>query len=144
VGADPAAGAEVSVIVPAGEVWELDAVRVQFVTSAAVATRRVGLVISDAAGNILAEIFTGFGQAASLTTDYSYVHTGYETTGTRFGNIQQGVPEMLLGAGYRITTVTDAIDVGDNYGAPIVSYRKTALNAAGDAVVSYWSGSWAD
>jgi hypothetical protein len=142
VGTDPAAGSEVSVTVPAGEQWELEAVRLQLVTSAVVATRRVVLVIDDGAGNILAEIATGFGQTATLTTDYTYTHTGYETTGTRFSNIQQGLPRMLLAAGYRIITVTDGLDPGDNYAPPIITYRKTS--APTTAVVSVISENWAD
>lgn len=146
VGADPAANTQAIVTVPAGETWELESVRLSLVTSAAAANRRVTLVIDDGV-NILAEIVAGLDQIASLTIDYTYTaDAGYETVATRSGVIQQGIPRMLLAAGYRIRTLTDAMDVGDNYSAPVIGYRKTttATTAAGSAVLSYWSGNWAD
>lgn len=47
VGANPAAGAEVSETVPAGETWCLLGVRVTLVTSATVATRQPILTLDD-------------------------------------------------------------------------------------------------
>lgn len=144
VGADPAAGAEASVTVPAGETWELESVRVTLVASAVVANRRVRLVIDDGV-NILAEIVAGLDQTATQTITYSYTADGYETVATRSGILQQGIPRMLLGAGYRIRTITAAIDVGDNYSAPIVGYRKTTTAAgATTGQVNVDVENWAD
>lgn len=145
VGADPAAGAEATVTVPAGETWELESFRVTLVTSAVAANRRVTLVIDDGT-NILAEIVAGLDQIASQTITYSYTaDAGYETTATRSGVIQQGIPRMLLAAGYRIRTITDNIDVGDNYGAPVVGYRKTTTAAgATSGQVNVDVENWAD
>lgn len=126
--ADPAAGAEFSVTVPVGETWELESVHATLVTSAVAGNRRVTLVIDDGV-NILAEIVAGLDHIASTTIVYSYTaDAGYETVATRSGVIQQGIPRMLLAAGYRIRTVTDALDVGDNW-IGRVAYRNTTTTA---------------
>lgn len=143
---DPAAGAEISVTVPAGETWELESVHATLVTSAVAGNRRVTLVIDDGA-NILAEIVAGLDHIASTTIVYSYTaDAGYETVATRSGVIQQGIPRMLLAAGYRIRTVTDALDVGDNW-VGRVAYRKTTTTAgvaATSGQVNVDVESWAD
>ncbi|HKV99981.1 MAG TPA: hypothetical protein VJN96_09155 [Vicinamibacterales bacterium] len=116
-GTDPAAGAECSDTVPTGARWRLHAWNVNLVTSAAVANRSVGFTIDDGA-NILFQTGDGFTQPASLTVR----HVFGEGLGN-FGNPGVAVNGMLptflpLLGGWRIRTATQAIDAGDNYGAP--------------------------
>jgi len=116
-GTDPAAGSECSDTVPAGARWRLHAWTVSLVTSAVVANRSVGLTIDDGA-NILFQNSDGFSQTASLTVRHCFGEAlgNFGNPGVSVVGMLPGV--MLLIAGWRIRTVTQAIDAGDNFGAP--------------------------
>lgn len=123
-GSDPAAGAELSVTVPAGERWELVSVQASLVTSAVAANRRVVLTV-DNGTTVYARIPVGATQAASLTYVYGFIAgLGYANGSVLDLNVTTGVPPMILEAGYRIRTATVNIDAGDNWGPPIVYYIK--------------------
>jgi hypothetical protein len=128
VGTDPAAGAEASVTVPAGTQWELYSVGITLVTSAAVANRTPHLLVDDGT-NVVANLVPAAVQAASATVAYSFTEAGVDYAAVRDGVMLVGqLPTGLrLGPGWRIRTLTTALDVGDNYGAPVVAYRSTVL-----------------
>jgi hypothetical protein len=128
VGTDPAAGAEALVTVPAGVQWELYSVGITLVTSATVANRFPHLVIDDGT-NIVANLVPAAAQAASATVAYQFTMAGVDYAAVRDGVMLVGqLPTgMRLAAGWRIRTLTSALDVGDNYGAPVVAYRSTVL-----------------
>lgn len=116
-GADPAAGAEISVTVPAGAHWQLAALRFALVASAAVANRRVHVVIDDGATTIIETVSQDV-QTAGLTRNYNVDAWGFAPP-TQDLEIFVPLPLPIeLDAGYRIRTVTTALDVADNYGAP--------------------------
>lgn len=125
VGSNPAAGAEISETVPAGEQWELLAVRFTLVTDATVATRAPSLLIDDGTNTIL-RIAAASTQTASLTVAYNWMaDLGYEKTSAS-ANVQGSFPRLTLLGGYRIRTTTGAMVAGDDYGAPVLHYRRFA------------------
>src|SRR6266487_810854 len=119
VGANPAAGAEFSQTVPAGQTWLLYAVRAQLITSIAVANRRPSLFIDDGTNNIM-KLYVNQQQAASLTINFDWV-AGIGINQNQFGtDVLAALPYPLyLPSGYRIRSSTDNIDVADDWGAPV-------------------------
>lgn len=116
-GSNPAAGAEVSETVPASARWNLLLFRDQLVTSAVVANRIPQLTIDDGTNTLLIIPPAAGTQAASTSFSYHWGNLGYGSNATNNG-VQIGIPSLVLGAGYRIRTLTSALDVGDDYAAP--------------------------
>lgn len=135
VGTNPAAGAEVSQTVPAGERWTLKSLVVQLVTSITVASRRVSLVIDDGT-NVIARITAGATQAATETRDYHFLaNLGYADSAFESNVLDTGMPELVLPAGYRIRTITENLDNGvnkDDFGAPTIHYLKETSSTTVD------------
>lgn len=124
-GDDPAAGAEVSVTVPDGEVWELFSVRVQLVCDATVANRRSALSLTDGT----TEFFRAHSianQTASETTTYQFADM-YQHTSQLLGKLAIRIPQSftLLG-GWTVETQTDSLQAGDDYGAPLLYVVKAS------------------
>lgn len=116
-GADPAAGAEWSETVPTNARWRLLGVDAALVTDATVANREVVLTIDDGAA-IVAEVAAGTAQAASLTRRYSFAR-GVQRGAPAASTIINGpAPDAMLMGGYRVRSVTTALQAGDNWGAP--------------------------
>lgn len=116
-GTDPGAGVEISETVPTGARWQLRGVRWQLVTSAAAANRRPHLVVDDGA-NIIFDFAGPDVQAASLTRNYNADPWGFQPA-TQDNELYLALPEQLmLFQGWRIRTVTTALDAGDNFGPP--------------------------
>jgi hypothetical protein len=119
-GADPAAGAEWSVTVPAGQVWIPRLVLATLVTSATVANREVRLLIDDGT-TVVASIPSGVTHVASSTRDYTWMSTGgYRGAGSVALDVVVGVGTFALGAGWRLRSQIVALDAGDNWAAPRV------------------------
>lgn len=116
--ADPAAGAEVSITVPAGEDWRLMSGRVPLVTSATAANRRPHIVMDDGTASVHMRSPVGAVQAASLTVGYNFGPGIPQDAAVVDGEIRMTLPtgEIYLPAGHRIRTITTALQVGDNYG----------------------------
>lgn len=116
-GTAPAAGAEVTEVVPVNARWKLRTFRFVFTTSATVATRAVVLVIDDGT-NALFAIEAPTSQAASLTNQYNYSQIGGRF-GLGVGNNQSiSIPDIILAPGWRVRTSTVALQAGDQYTAP--------------------------
>jgi hypothetical protein len=111
---NPAAGADYSIIVPAGVNWLVRSLRVQLVTSAAVANRFVTLRLDDGAGNIFADITGGVAQTASLTVLYTFANGLQPSANNSVTNT--GLPtELRMPGGFRIRTVTANIQAADQF-----------------------------
>lgn len=135
LGTDPPAGSEMSVTVPAGQTWRLEAVEVTLVTSAVVNNRQVALVIDDGV-NEIARIVSGVVQAASTTV--RYVFSGQVDESANRGGVQlEPLPTIDVGPGWRIRTVTTLLDVGDNYGPPTIAYDTVGTGAFGSLAFPY-------
>lgn len=119
-GTDPAAGSEISETVPANTIWLLKSVRFAFVTDATADTRQVHLVLDDGTNTLLNLPTTGT-QIVSLTRNYNAHELGGLIVPT--GNeIDIGLPSnVILPAGYQLTTETTLLKAGDNFGAPQLS-----------------------
>ena len=113
--ADPAAGAEVSFTVPTGEVYIVHAVTVELVTAVAAANRRVNLTLDDGTTKC-AEIPSPADHIASLTRQYSWFN-GDSVANVGGGAYSMGLPAyLLMWGGYRIRTLTEAIQAADDFG----------------------------
>lgn len=110
----PAAGADWSVPVPAGHLWNVLSILATLTTSAVVATRIPRLIFGDGVATFL-DVPPFAGEAASLTRRYVWVPAGQGyTTGN---GILSPLPEVPLGTGWTLATTTDAIDVADQWSA---------------------------
>lgn len=120
-GADPAAGTEISVTVPDGEVWELLSIRFQFITSAVANNRRVLLSLTDGTDEFSFTAAPGT-QAQSKTFEYSFTSYGANVDGGADDVISAplGSRPPVLRAGDVIRTVTKRKDAGDNFSAPVL------------------------
>lgn len=116
-GADPAAGAEFSETVPTAARWRLMGVAFTLVTDATVANRIPNLIVDDGAAEIL-RVSAAAAQTASTTIEYSAIAGGY-SGGSGATRINLPLPaDLILSAGYRVRSETNAIVAGDNYSAP--------------------------
>lgn len=113
-GTNPAAGAEIQETVPTGKNWKIHAIRATLVSSATVANRIVDLIIDDGTDD-LDRYSSGLVQTASQTIFYNASAQG-------LGDQQQNqlirIPisvGQVLGAGFRIRTSTNGIQVGDQW-----------------------------
>jgi hypothetical protein len=116
-GSTPAAGAEISETVPTGARWELLAFEATFVTSAVAANRVPQLTIDDGT-TVVFRLGAALNQAASLTQRRSWFQGAPAPYLDNASNLPLPIPSNVrLGSGFRIKTVTAAIDVGDQYSA---------------------------
>lgn len=119
-GADPAAGAEISQTVTAGQRWRLQAFTFTLVTDATVANRNVSIVLDDGA-DVFYRAGSNFNQVASTTVVYTA--SGHGQLGSTLNNVVLiPLPQpCMLFQGWRIRTITGAIAAGDNFGAPEIN-----------------------
>lgn len=122
-GTDPAAGSEILETVPTNARWDLVSIRMQLVTSAAVANRQPRLFLDDGTNEFWRAAVTG-NITASLTTQITagrgLVREAISTT-----VISIALPnDTELLQGWRIGTSTVAMDAGDNYAVPIMYVKE--------------------
>jgi hypothetical protein len=120
--AAPAAGAEITYTVPAGEVWEIQSLSFRLVTSATAATRIVAVVCTDGTDRI-GRYEAASSQTAGQTRDYQSSQLGAlwtPVTGTMF---VIPMSPVFLKEGYIIKTDTISIQVGDQYSLVALTYR---------------------
>lgn len=118
-GADPAAGVEWSITVPAGARWRVRSVTATLVTDATVANREPSIVFT-ADGAVVASVPSGVAHVASQTRRYSWFPQSVRGAGAASLDVIVPIPALELRAGDTITSVTTALVAGDNWGAPIV------------------------
>lgn len=118
-GTDPAAGVEVSITVPSTEVWDVMGVHLTLATDATAGTRWVRLSAENATTRFMF-LAAPAGQAASLSRSYSFVDTGYTLDASSPGSQIIGMPLLTLGPGWKINTLTQNIQAGDNFAAPVL------------------------
>jgi hypothetical protein len=108
----PAAGADWSLIVPAGSVYELVSVYGSLTTSAVVADRGARLQLGDGHATYL-DLAPQAVQAASLTNRYAWA-AGMSTFSADSGQVM-GLPRLYLEPGWTLGSATDGIDVADQW-----------------------------
>ena len=118
----PAAGVDWTLAVPGGHTYRPLAAFAQLVTSAAVAARVARLAFGD--GDITFGSFPpGASQAASLTRLYSWAPSqGVAAVGTAIGGY---LPEVTLQSGWTIGSVSELIDVADQWSSVFVLVEDT-------------------
>jgi len=116
-GADPAAGAEILVTVPAGARWRIISAYYTLQTDVTVPNRSHSLVWDDGAA-ILGRSDPGHWHPASYPMSYSAGAFGHGPV-TFLVCVDVNLPQyLILLAGYRLRSVTLALAAGDNYTAP--------------------------
>ncbi|MBA7480324.1 hypothetical protein ES707_15775 [subsurface metagenome] len=115
-GTDPAAGVEISEVVPANAKWEILAVRFTLVTLAVAGDRIVHLHLDDGT-DTFADICVTTVHAASTTKIYNFANFG-STQLAPTDCLYIPLPPFLLLEGYRIRTETEAIAIDDDFSAP--------------------------
>lgn len=110
--ASPAAGADWSLVVPAGHLYQLHSVFAILTTSAVVANRLPRLAVSDGVASFL-ELPAAAVQAASAVVRYSWAGeaSSFVAGGSALGAL---VPLDLI-AGWFLGPLTSLIDVGDQW-----------------------------
>lgn len=118
----PAAGADWTLTIPAGHVYRLLSLYAVLASSAVVATRVARLAFTDGARTFL-DLSAGASQVASLTRRYAWLPSvGPSAVGS---GILSALPDVALGAGWTIASLTDAIDVGDQWSAIVLNVLDT-------------------
>ena len=122
---NPAAGAEISHTFAAGLTVKILSVRVQLVTDANVANRRVHMVFKRN-GITIYEAISSVDQAASLTRNYTFSIFGGLGTYSDDNDILVPIPQDLwLNNTGSIVTETTSIQAGDNFGAASIYVEKS-------------------
>lgn len=111
----PAAGAEWSFTLPSGYWWLLALGRAVLTTSAAVATRASGLQIANGDGTRFYATNPGATVAATLAQEVSYSAGGPQGPAGAAAVATIDVPEVILPGGWRVGSLTQALDVADQY-----------------------------
>lgn len=116
----PAAGADWSITVPAGVVWEIQTIKARLVTAVAVANRGAVLVVNDSILDVFSAA-TGLVQAASLTTDHVFAREyGAAVTGSGSAVAIASWPNVPLLSAWKITSLTTAIQAADQWSAIVL------------------------
>jgi hypothetical protein len=118
VGTVPAAGAEISEVVPVMTRWLLVAFRATLTTSAVANNRNIAFTIDDGS-NVFFRSEGNDVITASSNGQVTLCNTGYVNPQILRASGVAPYSPMLLAAGYRIRTSTNLLDVGDFYSAPI-------------------------
>lgn len=115
IGTTPAAGADISEVVPAGRRWQLLYASSTLATSAVAGNRTVGIILDDGV-NTLYQWHTSANQAASLNIAYTFapgIPNGTDAINTD-GVILPNTA-VTLRPGYRIRTTTSGLLAGDQW-----------------------------
>lgn len=121
-GANPAAGVEWSQTVPTGESWQINAIRYTLTTSAVVANRLTSITF-DNGSTVFARIPSTQTEPASTVNTYT-ASVDIASSGLLGTEVLISLPRIILPSGYRISSLTTAIDVGDDYSAPVFYYSR--------------------
>ncbi len=115
-GADPAVGDEIADVVPVGRIWKLLAASFELVAAAAGGVRTLQFVIKPPSGPSL-KFIASTTQAASMTRFYTAANFGALLDGDDDNDILIPLAsDLWLIEGTTLTTITTALNAGDNYG----------------------------
>lgn len=116
-GTDPAAGGEFALTAPGGEFWRIVSLAFTLVTSAAVANRVVSLVGDDQT-DAWFRVVSNQNVPAGQTVNYC-AFSGAPGNAAVNNKVMIPFPDngLLVPPGMRLRSVTDLVDVGDQYSA---------------------------
>lgn len=118
--ANPAAGSDFNFQLPNAQRGKIRGVIATLTTSATAATRGVRVQIKDNAGNVLYQAPGNITQAASLTQIYNFSAAPYPTTAIAGEAFIPIPPDCLLGVSWQIASLTNNIQVGDQWSSIFV------------------------
>lgn len=120
----PAAGADFTITVPAGKLWDVVVIYATLTTAVAVASREADITFGD--GNALfASVGPAAVQAASLADRYLWaVGLTNEVAGS---SQSQAIPSLRLLPGWTIASVTANIQAADQWSAQKLYVVETTL-----------------
>jgi hypothetical protein len=122
-GANPAAGAQCSITVPANTLIEIDRIELPLVTAVAVANRRVHIQIFKSS-YLIYEGISSVDQAASLTRMYHGEPLGANGAANDDNDIVIPIPQGIkLLTGDTVTTTTTNMQAADDFGVPSIYGR---------------------
>lgn len=111
----PAAGQEWTIRGAGQGLWRVLSLAFTLTTSAAVANRRVRLVADDGTSQFYRSVAIG-DQAASLAVTYSgWSGSDRGAVGAGSAHLAFPIGGLILRPGWRLSTLTDLIDVADQY-----------------------------
>lgn len=123
-GTNPAAGANVSETVPPGALWELIALQVDFVASAAAAARTVFLQLRSSFAPLVA-IASPVVMAASDAATLQWAQGFPFVTAVSALVPLAGLPSRVrLRGGFEIRTSVFGMQAGDDFGSPFLTVRE--------------------
>ena len=118
--ANPAAGAEIAVLVPSNAIWQIIGIQFLFTSAIAVANRNIMLEFTRAGGGTL-HISQQFLQVASLAITYNWYHGAQDINTSPSGNVNVQLPPFLiLHDSDLIETITASIAAADQYSATYI------------------------
>lgn len=112
--ANPGAGADWTMVVPTNARWRLNSLNAQLATAVAAATRIPQFIIDDGV-NILYAVEPVTGEIASSTEQYSLGPGASTTDGAGTASVLPAPDGIYLFGGWRIRTVTAAIQAADQW-----------------------------
>lgn len=117
--ANPAAGAEVNIVVPTNKYWLVMAVRFRFTTDVAAANRLPILNLdANATPDIIFQVQNTVIQTASVTHDYNFSTVSPVSEAPLTIIVKSyGIPSLVLLPGGRIRTTTNNMQGLDQYSA---------------------------
>lgn len=129
-GSDPAVDTEAQIVVPDGEVWEVESVEVTLVTDANAADRDLQIVMTDSTGiEISSGPIDGTSIPASKTVKYHLAQYGTVPADTATDHFDQiaKAPKVIVPPGGIIKTVSTLLQAGDDYSAIKVIANKFSV-----------------
>src|SRR5574341_684891 len=118
-GTNPAAGAQLNEVVPAGKWWRLVSFRCLLATSATVANRFVVLQFAEPGGSNYYNCGTNVAQTASQFIDYNAFPGNVMGQSNAGADMQIPVPiDAWLGPGHLIKSFIQNGQAGDDWGQP--------------------------
>lgn len=98
-----------SFVVPNGEMWRLNSVYVEMVTTATVGNRQIVIEVQNTSAQVVGRISAGATQAASLTRRYLCMQGTYRETAFINTDIQIPIPQdSFLPAGFTLRVYDSA------------------------------------
>lgn len=119
----PSAGAEISETVPTNAIWRLKTFIFKLTASATVGTRITHIVIDDGT-NVLINITGPSGVTASNNATYFFADDTVANNVSDGYGVVQFPANIRLMPGWRIRTLTTALQAGDQYTAPQYSVEE--------------------
>lgn len=126
-GADPAAGAELIITVPADERWKVLSAHFELVTDSTVVDRNVFLSVDEAGNEYFRTLADGSVQGGQLGIFTASPLGFVGTSGLGPSSVHQPVdvrtiiipiqPDTFIPGGHNVRTDTDGLQPGDDYGA---------------------------